>query len=158
MIHSRTHSPNPYIELRTEDQIVLVVPKVHMLSESNTRGYWTKHFKRHQAQRSEFNLIVSALVKGVDYPVRVDLTYHSVGRMMDQGNIGAAFKHIQDGIADAIGVDDGDRKFWDWHYDEINDAPKGHVYVVVTFTRRSLENEHKENQSLDAQRKARTRR
>jgi hypothetical protein len=138
MIHSRTHSPNPYIESRTDDVVVLVVPHVVLVSESNTRGYWTKHFKRHQAQRGDFDRIVRCLVRGITYPVRVDLDYHGVMgvKYMDQGNIGSAFKHIQDGIADAIGVDDGGRKFWDWHYDQHNDAPKGRTYVVVTFTKR----------------------
>ena len=143
MIYSRSHSPNPYIESRTDDRLVLVVPHVVLVSESNTRGYWTKHFKRHQAQRGDFKLIVGALVRGVDYPVNVILEYHGLeGKMlMDDGNIGAAFKHVQDGIADAIGVDDGNRKFWKWSYTQVNDAPKARTFVVVTFERRADENE-----------------
>ena len=48
-------------------------------------------------------------------PWVVTLTRYGV-RYLDDDNLAAAFKRIRDGVADALGVDDGDRRRIRWEY------------------------------------------
>ncbi len=53
--------------------------------------------------------------KGVRFPVVVRLT--RVGKkLLDDDNLAAAFKYIRDGVAEALGVDDGDKRKVTWEY------------------------------------------
>ena len=38
-------------------------------------------------------------------------------RRLDTGNLPAALKHVQDGVCDALGIDDGDQAI-EWRYDQ----------------------------------------
>ena len=48
-------------------------------------------------------------------PWVVTLTRHGP-RKLDDDNLSAAFKRIRDGVADALGVDDGNRRRVRWEY------------------------------------------
>lgn len=108
---------------------------MRLVSESNARQHWTKKHARTANRRSLVGMIVRTKIGRVTYPVRVDLTYHN-SRRIDPGNIGVAFKAVQDGIADAIGVDDGNLDFYDWHYHSSPDAPRNGTWVEIVFRER----------------------
>ena len=47
---------------------------------------------------------------------------------MDDGNIAAALKHVQDGVADALGIDDGKLR---WSYESIGGNKQPAVVVTI---------------------------
>jgi hypothetical protein len=95
---------------------------IKTISEANARGHWSKRAKRARAQRKMAGMITSSeLVRHLcDNPMdnmtlfRIKLTRIGKGRM-DSDNLAGAMKAIRDGIAEAIGIDDGDpRMTWDY--------------------------------------------
>jgi len=118
------------VEHLPDGMIRVVIPGMRIVSESNVREHWSKSHKRHSNQR----WITAQIVRGVGRlpPVRVVLVYHS-SRKMDQGNIAIAFKHVQDGIADALGVDDGDDDYYQWVYQQQVGTPLGKSFVEILF-------------------------
>ena len=85
-------------------------------SEANTRGHWAVKARRAKIQRGYASHAI--LASGWKYKgggVVVELT--RIGkRLMDDDNLAGSFKAIRDGIADALGLDDGDRLIaWRYH-------------------------------------------
>jgi hypothetical protein len=68
-------------------------------------------------------------------PCVVTLTRVSAGKMDDDG-IAASCKGIRDGIADALGIDDGDRKRLRFAYDQ-RKGPRGFHAVEALLERRT---------------------
>jgi hypothetical protein len=66
-------------------------------------------------------------------PCVVELTRLSA-RKLDDDNLAAAFKSFRDGVADALGIDDGGAAVT-WRYAELQTAPKDHR-VMVRIARR----------------------
>lgn len=81
-----------------------------IVSEANRSGHWAKHHARHRLQRS---LVAQHCRRNWDKARVVEqapLVVHLVrigGRRMDDDNLASAFKHVRDGVADFIGIDDG---------------------------------------------------
>lgn len=85
------------------------------ISESNRRGHWRKHAGRHKSQREAARLFANPRCLGMKdaaFMWRVTLVRLSP-RLLDDDNLRGALKHVRDGIADAIGIDD--RK-GEWRY------------------------------------------
>lgn len=52
-------------------------------------------------------------------------------RRLDFGNLAAALKHVQDGVCDAIGINDGDEAIA-WSYDQERSKAVGvRVYMTI---------------------------
>ncbi len=95
---------------------------------SNAKGHWrpryaaAKHQRRHTA---EFLRQCVKLLVGL--PLTVRLT--RVGRReLDDDNNVAAFKHIRDGVADWLGINDNDKRVR-WEYAQA----KGDYAVRIEF-------------------------
>lgn len=90
---------------------------------------------RARAQRKQALLVTRAgLAKGVSWPrdvqaIAVRLTRHAPSDGLDDDNLRSAFKAIRDGIADALRIDDGDRRIA-FEYAQRR-APKGVYFVLV---------------------------
>ena len=84
---------------------------IHTISEANNREHWAKKHKRSSAQREIAMLVCKSELSehkpDFSYPVLVKLTRFGK-RKLDDDNLGRSFKAIRDGIADALGIDDGD--------------------------------------------------
>lgn len=83
----------------------------------NAREHWALKAKRAQEHRK----LVTAALRMTEY-ARLDRTHglrvtfiRRGPRMLDDDNLAGSFKHIRDGIAAVIGVDDG-KPFWTWVY------------------------------------------
>jgi len=50
-------------------------------------------------------------------------------RRLDSDNLAAALKHVRDGVADALGVDDGDPRL-EWIYDQQRCRPGEYAVLV----------------------------
>jgi len=75
----------------------------------NRRLHWRKEAKLNQTERHAARISILATKGLPPFPVKVTLT--RIGRRVDSQNLGSHFKSVIDGIADAYGVDDGDRRW-----------------------------------------------
>lgn len=90
------------------------------LVSPNVREGWKARARRTRAQRTEAALrlhnaiLAGKLPAGPPWTVRIVRLGH---RRMDGDNLIAACKATRDGIAQALGLDDGDPRIV-WHYDQ----------------------------------------
>lgn len=108
---------------------------VRLVNETNAREHWAARSKRARAQRAAAKLAtMSALRKTAGYwrgmpdTMRATITITRSGpRKLDSDNLAASAKHVRDGVADALGVDDGSDRL-DWKYDQC----RGSYGVAIT--------------------------
>ena len=82
---------------------------IRTVSEANMREHWAPKAKRVKSQRGATLMCARAALwkkKPMKPPLRITLT-RVAPRKLDPGNIEVSFKAIQDGVAEAIGIDDG---------------------------------------------------
>ena len=82
-----------------------LVPK----STTNEREHWAVKAGRAKKEREAALLKLQSKGRPPELPVTVELTRHGV-RLLDDDNLAAAFKSVRDGVADWLGVDDGDAR------------------------------------------------
>lgn len=94
---------------------------IRTVSLSNQREHWRVRAKRAKEQRG---LVLAALLRVLHgrgwsdaERVTVRLTRMSP-RGLDSDNLQGALKSVRDGVADALGWDDGDERFT-WEYDQV---------------------------------------
>jgi len=103
------------------------------VSEANRREHWALKAKRVKMQRDMASLMVRMAWKGMSLPLTITLTRVS-SRQLDSDNLASAMKAVRDGIADAIGVNDGDSRL-EWRYKQER-AGAGEYGVLVEIERR----------------------
>ena len=105
---------------------VLAWSAVLVLATSNetngSHGHWSGKAKRSKAQRTAVrDLLRRSALALPPLPATITLVRVSRGKPLDRGNLGPALKHVQDGVADVYGVDDGvgerDGRYT-WAYDQ----------------------------------------
>lgn len=90
--------------------------KVHIpirtVSEANARDHWTKKKSRTSEQRGLARVFCrDAKRLKVALPLTITLTRVSpTGKTLDDDNLASALKATRDGVADALGIDDGDKR------------------------------------------------
>jgi hypothetical protein len=98
-------------------ELVVTVP-VKTVSEANARGHWAKKARRMKAHRQTVGLVVRAALHGagVSAPLTVEMTRLGPTGGLDTDNLVSSLKGVRDGVADALGIDDGDpRVTWTCH-------------------------------------------
>ena len=99
-------------------------------STMNLREHWRVKSERAKKHR-RIASVVSSVVPWSDGPLEILLTRISP-REMDSDNLAASMKSVRDGIADAIGRDDGSKSL-KWVYSQERGRPKEYsVRVSVT--------------------------
>jgi crossover junction endodeoxyribonuclease RusA len=104
---------------------------IRVVSEANVRGHWAAKAKRVREHRGVARMLVLARRVRGDIgspPYLVKLTKVG-GRAFDTDNLSSAFKATRDGIAEALGIDDGDVERLRFVYDQIGE-PKVHRVIV----------------------------
>jgi hypothetical protein len=91
---------------------------IRTYSEANQREHYMAKARRAKAQRRGAYLLLRRLSTFCRPPdevqIRVCLTRLGV-RKLDKDNLAGSFKHIQDGVADWLGIDDGsERVVWEY--------------------------------------------
>lgn len=130
------------------DTVVCTIPAMRLISRTNTHRSWKQDFRATLNHRTVAGTALRAIALRPEWAgaaaIRVSMLY--VGpRKMDQGNIAAAFKNVQDGVADAFRVDDGRDEFWTWEYRcAVLPTGKKEPYVQVTLQRRSVQMDWRE--------------
>lgn len=95
---------------------------LRLISEANQRGSWHAGAKRAKGQRSVVSLAVNHWRHGGRHHDALILsgglavTLTRIGpKKLDTDNLARACKAVRDGVADALGVDDGDERI-EWRY------------------------------------------
>lgn len=114
---------------------------IRTISESNQREHWRGRSTRHQKQREVAGIITKSWMElhGIHtHPSAnnrnravesVSLMRLSLSRL-DRGNLAVALKSVQDGICDALGIDDGDPEI-EWFYDQAPEVETACLGVLV---------------------------
>ena len=93
---------------------------VKTVSESNQREHWAAKHRRTKALRETAAMFSgqwrSKAPKRIK-AIRMTRVTGKRGKMLDVGNLAVALKAVQDGLCDALGIDDGDARI-EWTYDQ----------------------------------------
>lgn len=91
---------------------------IKTISESNARGNWRPRYQRNSAQRAIAKVkTLEAIRAGLPpKPWLITMTRNGKKRL-DQGNLAASMKAVQDGMADALKINDGDEAHF-WRYEQ----------------------------------------
>ena len=86
---------------------------IKTISEANRRYNWGKgrfiHLRRHRKQREAVRLMMNTHLDRVPDGRPLRITLIRIGpRRLDDDNLAGAMKHVRDGIADSLEIDDGD--------------------------------------------------
>jgi hypothetical protein len=114
-----------------------VLLPIRTWSEANLREHWGRRARRFRKQREAARILVRAARAGErgapgpvtrDQPLAITLT--RIGqRALDSDNLAGALKAVRDGVADALGMDDGDPRLV-WRYAQ-RKGRRGEYSVLV---------------------------
>ncbi len=105
---------------------------IKTVSVANLREHWSKRARRARQHRQVALLLVQAELASVRrwfVPVVVKLT-RVAPRALDSDNLQSSCKAARDGVADALGIDDGDDSIR-WEYDQIRGNPREYAVIVT---------------------------
>ena len=113
--------------------VVVVLDGMRTVSEANTHEHWRGRQARARRQRGGTKLrLLLALPRRVREVERAAAHFVRFGPgKLDGDNLQSAIKHIRDGVADAVGLDDGDER-WTWTYEQER-APKWGVRIELSI-------------------------
>jgi hypothetical protein len=75
---------------------------------SNAKGHWRPRARMAQQQRRNARYVLALIGARPKYEPPIVVTLTRIGpRKLDSDNNVSAFKHIRDGVADFLGIDDG---------------------------------------------------
>lgn len=95
--------------------ITYTIP-IKTVSLANTREHWAVKAKRAKGQRAVARLATLSALHGLKATVDLRISLTRLGkRKMDRDNMIGGLKHVIDGIADALGIDDGSDSL-SWEY------------------------------------------
>lgn len=104
---------------------------VKLVSEANSHRQFWYRAKRAKEQREKSALATRTALSGLAFrlPLIVVITRVSP-RELDSDNVTSSAKHVRDGIADALGVDDRDGRVI-WRVTQERGAPKQYAARVL---------------------------
>lgn len=113
--------------------LAFVYVPIETVSEANQRGWWKLKEKRRKAQiEAGFLHIVQHISPAMRKRI-LTVQLHRIGpRKLDKDNLAGALKYVQDGVASAIGIDDGNDDVYQWPTQETAPWLYG-VRVRLTF-------------------------
>ena len=88
--------------------------EMRVVSMANLRMHWAVKAKTVKSQRQRAFNALCGVGAPPALPVTIVMT-RVAPRPLDGDNLQAAFKAVRDGVADWLGVDDGDQRL-DWQY------------------------------------------
>jgi len=115
-------------------QLIVLIP-VKTVSITNRREHWVVRAHRTRHHRRIAAMVVGTAIKKRGTPIAFPLVIDMVrlaSRRMDDDNLRAALKALRDGIADALGVDDGDKRLT-WNYFQSSYIASSTMGVMVSL-------------------------
>lgn len=113
----------------------IILIAIRLPSAANLREHWSKRAKRAKAHRKDAWLHTMAAVRGPmlgrihEHGAVIEMT-RIAPRALDSDNLASAFKALRDGVADALGIDDGDARL-EWRYSQRKGAARHKVGGVT---------------------------
>lgn len=104
---------------------------IRLVSEANMREHWATKHRRKKAQQGAVKLVFATYKMPPKPPVIVALTRIGA-RKLDPDNLAGSMKHVQDAVADILGVDDGDETKVRWIYQQ-RIGKRGKYAVEIAF-------------------------
>jgi hypothetical protein len=96
---------------------------LHILSEANSRQHWRQAAARKKLHRQTAQALLNRHERPRhDGPITITLT-RIAPRTLDDDNLASGFKACRDGVADWLGIDDGDKRLT-WRYAQSKRAAK----------------------------------
>lgn len=97
---------------------------IRTVSETNAREHWSARHARRKQQRQTVALVMVGAIRasGVKAPCGVWLTRCAPSMGLDGDNLVSSLKAVRDGVADALGIDDGDPRVT-WVYEQRRGKP-----------------------------------
>lgn len=109
--------------------IVFAVVPVKLTSEANSRDGWRAKSRRAKAQRAAAKAAMGPDIKGPPPPYVITIT--RIGpRKLDSDNLAGSAKAVRDGVADWLGIDDGDERLT-WVYAQRSEGAGMYAAEVV---------------------------
>lgn len=112
--------------------MIEVLLPIRTRSEANLREHWARRARRARDHRLAARLMVRAAgdpadISSLSDAITVTLT-RIAPRKLDSDNLARSFKAVRDGMADALGIDDGSSRIT-WCYAQRKGRP--HEYAVL---------------------------
>lgn len=98
-------------------------PSIRVVSEANAHEHWRARARRAKDQRGTTRLACQARWGAPPSPPLHVLLTRIAPRELDSDNLAGAFKHVRDGIADWLGINDRDKRVV-WEYAQEKGEPK----------------------------------
>lgn len=111
--------------------ITTTIP-LRTVSESNAHEHWRVRQRRAKEQRGTTALVMRSLSRPGPLPLVVTIT-RIAPRALDSDNLAGSQKHIRDGVADWLGIDDRDPRI-EWRYAQERGAPKSYAVRIEVST------------------------
>ncbi|MBE0559117.1 MAG: endodeoxyribonuclease RusA [Proteobacteria bacterium] len=103
--------------------MIEVLLPVRTWSEANLRGHWGKKARRAKKQRQAARLLVRTARVALPKFGSIAITLTRIApRALDTDNLASGLKAVRDGVADALGVDDGSSRT-KWRYAQERGKP-----------------------------------
>jgi hypothetical protein len=89
---------------------------LRLVSEANAHGHWRLRQRRAKAQRATAAWVARPLIGRMlgDHPGLIVTITRVAPRELDSDNLVGSAKHVRDGLADALGINDRDPRT-EWH-------------------------------------------
>ena len=106
---------------------------IRIFSEANISRHWAARAKRAKQQRGATEVLIRSELNKLNCPADVHeivVTLTRVApRKFDNDNLLRGFKAVRDGVADALGIDDGNKRVM-WFYRQRCGRPKEYKALV----------------------------
>ena len=117
--------------------VVTITLPIKTVSEANSHTHWRVRAKRAKAQRAAAKLSCAAPFAREGFVTEVfgmpllaiTMTRISPSAGLDSDNLPSSMKHLRDGVADALGVDDRDRRIV-WSYAQERGPAKAYAVRI----------------------------
>lgn len=110
-------------------QVLCVLVPVRIESEANRREHWRSAASRKASHRASARMALEWTFNAVKPPCTIILT-RIAPRDLDDDNLASGFKAFRDGVADWLGIDDGDKRLT-WRYAQRRGKPKEYAAEIV---------------------------
>ncbi len=120
--------------MTTQEPSVRIEVPIKTVSEANRREHWAERAERVRQQRSLARMMLATnTARAPVGALRIRLTRIAPG-MLDSDNVHGALKAVRDGVADYLGVDDGDESLT-WEVAQERGAPKTYAVRIEIWPR-----------------------
>jgi hypothetical protein len=110
--------------------MIQITLPIQTVSEANIREHWSVKANRARMQRQFTKITLGPHFRKIMVTGRFTITLVRVGaRPLDSDNLARSFKAIRDGVADAIGIDDGSALLT-WKYNQVKGKPKEYAVKI----------------------------